>query len=188
MDVKELRTMVCERAQLSELLEEFGYHLHTVGREEQLSCPFHGTDASPSARFYPETNSMHCFTCKKSWDPISFMMEKRGMRFREAVDYLAKKNGIDISGFRLEDFKETARKFTATSRIRNVLSTKDKLAMAWNRMEDYVASCRGSAPVEKYALMVYVLSRLRAVEDWESFKDPAAKLWSQIRKYSILVK
>jgi len=47
-------------------------------RECQINCPFHGADLGPSARIYPDTNSMYCWACTKSWDVIDFWAEING--------------------------------------------------------------------------------------------------------------
>jgi len=183
VDIAELREMVCDHAKLADLLEENGHSLDTPGREEQISCPFHGADASPSARHYPETNSMYCFTCKKSWDPISFVMEKRETSFKEAVDFLAKKYEIDISGFKMRSFQK--RKRLIVHKQRKGLSVSDKMNMAVKELENGVRSCRGAAPNDKYALLVYLLSRLRIEEEWEKFRGPATAVLAQVKKYSM---
>ena len=46
------------------------------------SCPFHGNDRHPSMKVY-ET-SCYCFTCAKSWDLFSFVMQMDGLSFKEA--------------------------------------------------------------------------------------------------------
>lgn len=184
MDVAALREMVCGQAKLADLLEEYGVPLRTPTQEEQISCPFHGKDATPSARHYPATNSMYCFTCKKAWDPISFLMEKRGSRFKEAVDLLARKFEIDVSGYKMSAFKEKTRQLSVYTK-KTAITAEDKRVMALTAMEAGIRSCRGSAPEDKYVLMVYLLSRLRATEDWETFKLPATKILAQIKKYSM---
>jgi DNA primase len=82
---------------LHDILESVDVHLRQVLRPEQMSCPFHGADTSMSARYYPETNSMYCFACKKSWDPIGFWMQYAEVRFMEAARHLASKYGVDLS-------------------------------------------------------------------------------------------
>ncbi len=44
----------------------------TRGKPSQISCPFHGDDAHPSARVYPDDNFMRCYYCSESWDVIRF--------------------------------------------------------------------------------------------------------------------
>jgi hypothetical protein len=58
-----------------DVLSRFNVSLKYGGqREEQISCPFHGKDNKPSARFYPETvkgpSGVWCFVCQQRWDCI----------------------------------------------------------------------------------------------------------------------
>lgn len=47
----------------------------TKVKPSQISCPFHGKDAHPSARVYPDTNTFRCFTCSKSWNVVTYWAE-----------------------------------------------------------------------------------------------------------------
>lgn len=47
-------------------------------------CPFHA-DKDPSMKLYKNTNTVHCFSCNKSWDTIAFIQELEGITFPEAV-------------------------------------------------------------------------------------------------------
>jgi len=64
---------------------------HTVlkkhGRELIGLCPFH-SERSPSFQVNDAKGTYHCFGCGKSGDAIRFLVEKDGMRFIEAVEYL----------------------------------------------------------------------------------------------------
>ncbi len=48
-------------------------------------CPFH-EDHNPSMALYG--NRVHCFVCNRSWDAIDSVMERQGLKFREAVRHL----------------------------------------------------------------------------------------------------
>jgi len=48
-------------------------------------CPFH-EDHFPSMS--TKNNRAHCFSCNKSWDAISLVMELKDLQFVEAVKYL----------------------------------------------------------------------------------------------------
>jgi len=46
-------------------------------------CPFHA-DKDASMKLYPN-NTVHCFSCGKSWDTISFMQAIGGLTFPEVI-------------------------------------------------------------------------------------------------------
>ena len=49
----------------------------------QAVCPFHG-DTAPSMKLYPN-NTVHCFSCHKSWDTIQFVRELYNLDFKGAI-------------------------------------------------------------------------------------------------------
>jgi len=81
---------------LDKILSEYGYAVYQGGGEQQFSCDLHGdgSDSSPSARFYPESNSFYCFACGKARDSISLVMEKEGLEFPQACQAIEKKYGL----------------------------------------------------------------------------------------------
>jgi len=54
-------------------------------RGKMVNCPFH-EDKHPSASI--KNNRVHCFSCNKTWDAISFIMETRKTDFVGAVKFL----------------------------------------------------------------------------------------------------
>ena len=50
-------------------------------------CPFH-EDKNPSLVVWKRANKIRCFGCNKTWDSIQFIMDLKGMEFKEAVEYL----------------------------------------------------------------------------------------------------
>jgi hypothetical protein len=64
-----------DRVSAGDVLARNGVHLKYGGhRPEQLSCPFHGTDNRPSARYFPDGESpahIWCYVCKERWDSIT---------------------------------------------------------------------------------------------------------------------
>lgn len=86
-----------------DVLRHFGVHLKYAGdsNEEQISCPFHGQDASPSARVYPESarsaSHVWCFVCQERWDIFSLwkkFQSQDDMRFTQVLLGLEKAFGI----------------------------------------------------------------------------------------------
>ena len=51
-------------------------------------CPFH-SERVGSLHLYRTANLVHCFgSCRRTWDPVGFLMEKDGLSFRQAVESL----------------------------------------------------------------------------------------------------
>ena len=75
-----------------------------VGRVVQLkrsgsrlmgSCPFH-SERTPSFCVFTDTSSYYCFGCGAGGDVVTFVMQTEGLDYREAVEELAKRAGIDV--------------------------------------------------------------------------------------------
>ena len=60
--------------------------LTRTGRTLTALCPFHG-EKTPSFHVYTDGH-YHCFGCGAHGDVFSWLMQARGMSFREAVEYL----------------------------------------------------------------------------------------------------
>ncbi len=58
-------------------------------------CPFH-SEKTPSFSVDPDKQSYKCFGCDRGGDVITFVMDKKGLSFAEAVTELAFKAGITI--------------------------------------------------------------------------------------------
>ncbi len=58
-------------------------------------CPFHN-EKSPSFHVEDRKGRYHCFGCKKSGDIFTFLVEKEGLSFPEAVEQLASEAGLAV--------------------------------------------------------------------------------------------
>jgi DNA primase len=58
-------------------------------------CPFH-TEKSPSFHADDRKGRYHCFGCKASGDHFTFLVEKEGLSFPEAVERLAAEAGLPV--------------------------------------------------------------------------------------------
>ena len=72
-----------EHVGAADVLAYHGVGLKRDGeREEQISCPFHGEDKRPSARYFPDDGDSRshvwCFACHKRWDAIGLWIEFNG--------------------------------------------------------------------------------------------------------------
>jgi DNA primase len=69
--------------------------LRRSGRSFSACCPFH-QERTPSFHVWPESQRWKCFSCNRSGDAFSFVMEKEGVEFPEALRMLAKDAGIEL--------------------------------------------------------------------------------------------
>jgi DNA primase len=65
-------------------------------------CPFH-TEKSPSFHADDRKGIYYCFGCKASGDIFSFLTEKEGMRYPEAVAQLAQEAGLAMPTYSAEE-------------------------------------------------------------------------------------
>lgn len=86
-----------EQIPIADVLVYYGYPVHSgYGGEEQFPCDLHGDgmDNIPSARLYPDTNSVYCFACDRVRDSIDLVREKEGKEFWDAVRILEQRYGL----------------------------------------------------------------------------------------------
>ncbi len=85
-----------ERLDIVEFIQ--GYmSLRKSGRNFVGFCPFHPNTKTPAFFVYPESNSFHCFGCKASGSVFDFLMRREGLEFREALEQLAARAGIELA-------------------------------------------------------------------------------------------
>jgi DNA primase len=58
-------------------------------------CPFH-EDHNPSFHVYPDRGTYRCWVCNEGGDCFSFAMKYEGVEFREALEMLAKRAGLEM--------------------------------------------------------------------------------------------
>ena len=73
--------------------------LKKVGRNFRGLCPFH-PDRSPSFYVSPERQTFHCFGCGAGGNAIGFVMEREKLAFPEAVQFLGRRLGIEVTADR----------------------------------------------------------------------------------------
>ncbi|NLO78791.1 MAG: DNA primase [Xanthomonadaceae bacterium] len=69
--------------------------LRRVGSNLHARCPFHA-EKTPSFTVSPSKQFYHCFGCGAHGTAIRFLMEYDRMDFREAVEYLAQRVGMEL--------------------------------------------------------------------------------------------
>ena len=89
--------------------------LKKAGTTYKGLCPFHG-EKTPSFVVTPGRETWHCFGCGRGGDIFSFVMERDGLTFPEALRTLASKAGVEID-------ERTKREDARRARLRGVLDT-----------------------------------------------------------------
>lgn len=83
-----------ETANIVDVVSEF-VTLKKSGANYKGLCPFHD-EKTPSFYVSPARGICHCFSCGKSANPVSFIMEHEQMTYVEALRWLANKYNIEI--------------------------------------------------------------------------------------------
>ncbi|MFM2308621.1 MAG: hypothetical protein RLY87_741 [Chloroflexota bacterium] len=71
--------------------------LRKTGRSFVGFCPFHSNTRTPAFTVYPDSQSFHCFGCKASGTAFDFVMRSEGIEFREALELLAQRTGVELT-------------------------------------------------------------------------------------------
>ncbi|HRQ86479.1 MAG TPA: DNA primase [Candidatus Saccharibacteria bacterium] len=88
---------VRSRLNIEEVIGEY-VQLSRAGRNFKGLSPFTG-EKTPSFIVSPEKNIWHDFSSNKGGDVFSFIMEVEGVEFKEALELLARKAGVDLSQY-----------------------------------------------------------------------------------------
>jgi len=157
------------RADIVDVIGEF-VALKKSGREYKANCPFH-EERTPSFYVVPDKGFYKCFGCGKSGDVFSFVMERQGMDFVEAVKHVAARSGIEVQdvsrGREDEDPHRPLYEINAFARDwfrRQLLDEK-----VGDRARTYLKG-RGVGPeiAERFGLGY-------APDEWRGLKEAAAK-------------
>jgi DNA primase len=89
--------------------------LKKAGTTYKGLCPFHG-EKTPSFVVTPARENWHCFGCGLGGDIFSFVMQRDGSTFPEALRTLAAKAGVEID-------ERTKREDARRARLRQVMDT-----------------------------------------------------------------
>ena len=69
--------------------------LKKSGKEFKAKCPFH-EERTPSFYVVPDKGFYKCFGCGQSGDVFTFVMERMGLDFVEAVKHVGKRAGVEV--------------------------------------------------------------------------------------------
>ncbi len=88
------------RIDIVDLASEAGVKLRKAGRNYTGFCPFHDNKRTPAFVVWPETGTWRCFgQCNEGGDIFKFVMKKNGWDFKEALQRLAERAGVELQEY-----------------------------------------------------------------------------------------
>ncbi len=93
--MQDAKEEVRSRLNIEDVIGEY-VQLKRAGRNFKGLSPFSG-EKTPSFYVSPDKNIWHDFSSNKGGDVFSFVMEVEGIDFRQALELLARKAGVDLS-------------------------------------------------------------------------------------------
>ena len=91
------------RIDIVDLVSEAGVKLRHAGKNYTGFCPFHDNKKTPAFVVWPETGTWRCFgQCNEGGDIFKFVMKKEGLDFKEALNKLAARAGVQVESYQRE--------------------------------------------------------------------------------------
>ena len=146
--------------------------LQKVGANLRANCPFH-SEKSPSFFVSPTRQMWHCFGgCQTGGDIFKFIMDIEGVEFKEALEILAQRAGIELPKWSSQDAKLVSEKkrlydiqeYAAQFFQKQLESTTGKKVKAYLRerglSEESIATWRiGYAPEGRRVLSDFLVNK-----------------------------
>jgi len=106
--MQDAKEEVRARLNIEDVIGEY-VQLKRAGRSFKGLSPFSG-EKSPSFFVSPDKHIWHDFSSGKGGDVFSFVMEVEGMDFRQALELLARRAGVDLSLYQNAGSQQLAEK------------------------------------------------------------------------------
>ena len=156
-------------ADIVDVIGEF-VQLKKAGREYRANCPFH-EERTPSFYVVPAKGFYKCFGCGKSGDVFSFVMERQGLDFVEAVKHVAGRAGVQVREVKRSQEEEDPNR---------PLYEINGFARDWFRrqLEDATVGAAAREYLEGRGISADVCERYGlgfAPDEWRALRDAAAK-------------
>ncbi len=132
---------ITDAADIVEVITEH-VHLKRAGTNYTACCPFHD-EKSPSFMVSPAKQIYKCFGCGASGNAVKFVMSFKKLDFREAIETLGRKYGIEIEydqNFDDEKYKAKIEEADQIIKVNEFALAKFKAALdgAPDEVKDYL--------------------------------------------------
>lgn len=94
---REIIQSVKDRSDIVDLIGSY-VTLKRAGTRYTGLCPFH-SEKTPSFMVFPEDQHFFCFGCEAGGDVFTFVMRVENLEYTEAIDFLARRAGIEIPSY-----------------------------------------------------------------------------------------
>ncbi|HSJ90063.1 MAG TPA: DNA primase [Anaerolineales bacterium] len=143
------------RIDIVDLVSEAGVKLRHAGKNYTGFCPFHDNKKTPAFVVWPDSGTWRCFgQCNEGGDIFKFVMKRENIDFKEALDQLAARAGVEVPTFS----KETPQEKEEHQQLRNLLEDAvifyRRHLMANAEILNYLRNKRGltDASIETFGL------------------------------------
>ena len=174
--MQDAKEEVRSRLDIEDIVGEY-VQLKRAGRNLKGLSPF-TNEKTPSFIVSPDKNIWHDFSSNKGGDIFSFIMEVEGLDFRAALEFLARKAGVDITVFNNRGDQTTAKAKKQAIELNTLANKYYQHSLANNKLAyEYVFNKRkiskeiarefgvGYAPSSGDALVKFMKSRGIKQED-----------------------
>ena len=151
--MQDAKEEVRSRLNIEDVIGEY-VQLKRAGRSFKGLSPFSG-EKTPSFFVSPEKHIWHDFSSNKGGDVFSFVMEVEGMDFRQALEHLARKAGVDLTPYESQGSRELSRRKKRLLQASDLAATYYQHSLLKNQHAlDYVFKKRGlsKAIVENFRI------------------------------------
>jgi DNA primase len=143
------------RIDIVDLVSEAGVKLRHAGKNYTGFCPFHENKKTPAFVVWPESGTWRCFgQCNEGGDVFKFVMKRENLEFKEALEKLAARAGVELPTFT----KESPQQKEAYEHLRKLLEDAVLFyrghLLAHREILDYLRTKRGltDASIETFGL------------------------------------
>ncbi len=153
-----------ERLDIVQVISEY-LPLKKVGANYRALCPFH-SEKNPSFYVSPSRQIFKCFGCGKSGDIFKFIMEIEGVEFKDALQILAKKAGVEIKKEPIEKRTERQRLYEIYELATKFFEKQLEKTKRGKQAKEYLLSRRISEDSIKKWRLGYAPNTWRGLSDF----------------------